>query len=209
MKRDYTPCADDAGVTAGCWLLVPAGPAAAGGATAGPAATEVPLSGTGGIAVNGENAGASASTAAIDVAADAGAPDTEGTPDSTGTAAAAVLAGTSATDPVGAACTAAAGALAGTSADGTDDAGATAVASGAAGVAGAEPPASPTVAAGAEAAEAAEAALPASGCAVVSAWLGALIAPSTPCSTVCSGEALAASVRAYSDAPPVMRFTNC
>jgi large repetitive protein len=173
VTLDYSAGAVDADVAAGCSLLVPAGPAAAGGATFGAAATDVPLRGTGGIADNGENADPSASIAA-DVVADAGASDIDGASDSTDSDACAVPAGTSGDDPIGAACAAAAGAPAGMSADGTADAGATVVASGAAEAAGAEPPVTPpAVATGAEAADAApaeatDAALLATGCEVVS-----------------------------------------
>jgi hypothetical protein len=171
VTPDYPAGGAEADIAAGCSLLVPAGPAAAGGATLGAAATEVPLSGTGGIADNGENADPSASIAA-DVDAAAGASDIVGTSGSTDTDAPAVPAGTSGDDPVGAACAATAGALARTSADGTADAGATVVARGAAEVADAEPPVRPpaeaTGAEAAEAAEATEAALLATGCEVVS-----------------------------------------
>lgn len=189
-------------------MFVPAGPAAAGGATVGAAAIGVPFSGTGGIAVNGENADVSASAATADVVADAGASDTEGASE---TDAAVVPAGVSADDPVGAAaCTAAAGVPAGTSAEGTAAAGTTVGVigpSGAAAAAGAEPPASPAVAAGAEAAEATDAALLATGWAVVSSWPLAVLSLTMPWMT-CSGEALAASVSRYCSAPPLISWTN-
>ncbi|VAZ94041.1 hypothetical protein LAUMK35_02501 [Mycobacterium pseudokansasii] len=41
-----------------------------------------------------------------------------------------------------------------------------------------------------------------------SAWLGALITPSTSCSTVCNGEALAASALAYQPAADVKPCAN-